>query len=955
MALLCASISASAYDFEVDGICYNVISTINETCAVTASPVQLEGVIQIPAEVQYVSRKFTVKEIEDSAFKNNLKITEVLLGENLEKIGSSAFANCTNISKVVINCDISAAGTLEYPAFNNCTNITSLEFGDSIVKVPDYLMMGAGNFTELKLREGIQEIGDYSFFSHKELRELILPQSLKRIGKHSFENCASISTLSMPDNMEVLDGCAFSGCKSLVSIKISRYLKKISNSVFKDCERIDAVNLSDTYVSILGDSVFYNCVNLKDLQFSSKIEIIGSSSFAKCKNLQAVCLPASVTLIRSEAFRDCVNLSSVILNGCQAYIGARAFYGTSSLTAIDLCNGITGIGIGAFSSSGIETITIPNTVDRLDVNTFDSHLKELIIADGDSPIEFHMDYGTVISYSSYDNKVSTKHYKKYYYGDIAPAIEKLYLGRDVKYGPDKFYKGDEIEISSPIPETIKALTLGPLFTQVTKGFKHISRIGYYRSYKDYLEDWRTYKDCAIYKSSIIPSSLEEIKIINKIPPISYTDSIISFSQWGGSSIFLPSSTYLFTEDQYKKVKLYIPSGSIDNFKTAEIWENFLFICETSECDILISELNLLQDHITIGLGDINGINIDYTITPNTALNKKILFISENPEIAKVSEDGVVSPVSEGETNIVLTTCDGSKISKSLGVRVVQEVGFKNVYNTVIYMDMDISNYDNYFNYIPEITGPFSEDDFWTELLFLDKDNVYPDSQHVLTIAGGEYAGNYVNTNIDRPMYAGKYIFKLTPKRDNLNVVANPSQAYLTVNKTSNNLEWDADSPISVKVGEKIDLGIAYWADQWCDFVTDYDNELIELSSYDENGMTPHWYATGLKEGETYMSFRITCDKNDMGFYNFSDSQTVSKRIKVEPSSGIDGVETDNGKISVRTKNGTIFIYNKHENSIVRVFNLQGSLIKETEDPEVKNLSKGIYVVTVEDRSFKVML
>ena len=31
------------------------------------------------------------------------------------------------------------------------------------------------------------------------------------------------------------------------------------------------------------------------------------------------------------------------------------------------------------------------------------------------------------------------------------------------------------------------------------------------------------------------------------------------------------------------------------------------------------------------------------------------------------------------------------------------------------------------------------------------------------------------------------------------------------------------------------------------------------------------------------------------------------------------------------------------------------MIKETEDAEVKNLAKGMYVITVEDRSFKVML
>ena len=84
--------------------------------------------------------------------------------------------------------------------------------------------------------------------------------------------------------------------------------------------------------------------------------------------------------------------------------------------------------------------------------------------------------------------------------------------------------------------------------------------------------------------------------------------------------------------------------------------------------------------------------------------------------------------------------------------------------------------------------------------------------------------------------------------------------------------------------------------------------------------------------------------------------TIEHNVQViESLSEIEGIENDNYAIFVRAYDGAISIFNKPDNSIVRVFTLQGSLIKETEDPEVKNLSKGIYVVTVEDRSFKVML
>lgn len=267
--------------------------------------------------------------------------------------------------------------------------------------------------------------------------------------------------------------------------------------------------------------------------------------------------------------------------------------------------------------------------------------------------------------------------------------------------------------------------------------------------------------------------------------------------------------------------------------------------------------------------------------------------------------------------------------------------------------MALSTSGSYFNYIPEITGPFSEDDFWIELWFLDKENIY--DQHVTTITGGDYAGNYVNTNVERPMYAGRYIFNLTSKGTNPNVTANPSRAYLTVNRTSNNLEWNAETPISVKVGEKVDLGISYQADLWCSFNTDYDEELIELSSEGATGNDPHWYATGLKEGETTLYFGIECKKNDMGFYNFTDSKTLSKRIKVEPTAGIEGIVSNNDSISVRINNGTILILHKTIDSIVRVFNMQGTLLKETRESEIRDIERGLYIITVDNHSFKVVI
>lgn len=281
------------------------------------------------------------------------------------------------------------------------------------------------------------------------------------------------------------------------------------------------------------------------------------------------------------------------------------------------------------------------------------------------------------------------------------------------------------------------------------------------------------------------------------------------------------------------------------------------------------------------------------------------------------------------------------------------VGFKEVYNSVTYNDMALSTDSNYFNYIPKIVGPYSENDFWIELWFLDKDNHYP-QHHIFSVPSGAYEGNYVKTNLDRPMYVGRYIFNLMSKGTNHNVIVKSSRAYLTVNQASTYFEWNTPSPISVKVGETIDLGISYHANLYCKFNTNYNKDLISLSSKGTNSNNPHWYVTGKEVGETTLSFSITCLKNELGFYDFFDTPTIPKIIKVSPNGGVDGISDDETN-SIVVKDGTIHIVNKDSKTIVRVFTIQGTKVTETTKEEIRNLSSGLYIVCVGPKSYKVKI
>ncbi len=137
-AMMLSFLSVSAYDFEVDGIRYEVLSLDDMTCRVIAKSEKYIGCISIPASVTFNGKSFNIVEISDRAFLNCGDITELNLQEaqKLQKIGVSAFEGCSSISEVVIP---SACKALGHSAFLGCTSLTSViicESSDPLVLYP---------------------------------------------------------------------------------------------------------------------------------------------------------------------------------------------------------------------------------------------------------------------------------------------------------------------------------------------------------------------------------------------------------------------------------------------------------------------------------------------------------------------------------------------------------------------------------------------------------------------------------------------------------------------------------------------------------------------------------------------------------------------------------------------------------------------------------------------------
>ncbi|MDD3220658.1 MAG: leucine-rich repeat protein [Lachnospiraceae bacterium] len=91
--------------------------------------------------------------IADEALAGCNQISKITITSNIKTIGNKAFADCTNLSNVVMsNQVLTSIGT---EAFKNCTSLTSLDIPSSVTDLGAGMLEGVVNFSELYLTSSI--------------------------------------------------------------------------------------------------------------------------------------------------------------------------------------------------------------------------------------------------------------------------------------------------------------------------------------------------------------------------------------------------------------------------------------------------------------------------------------------------------------------------------------------------------------------------------------------------------------------------------------------------------------------------------------------------------------------------------------------------------------------------------------------------------------------------------
>ena len=259
VAVLLCSVTANAYDFEIDGIRYDITSFSELTVKASSLSETIVGELTIPSEVEFSGKVLKVLEIGDDFASSNLSISSLTVDDGIISIGVRAFKNCANLKTIDIAQSVTLLGE---ECFYGCLTLEAFS-NKGIVTIGGKSFAECENLKVVSI-ESLDSLQQGIFFNCSQLIDCNLP-NIKSIGKESFKNCQSLKEYNITENVSFVGESAFEGCTSLVRMIFPDNVKELGKGVFTNCTALTSISIG-AGISYLP-WIFEECSNLSEIRF----------------------------------------------------------------------------------------------------------------------------------------------------------------------------------------------------------------------------------------------------------------------------------------------------------------------------------------------------------------------------------------------------------------------------------------------------------------------------------------------------------------------------------------------------------------------------------------------------------------------------------------------------------------------------------------------------------------
>ena len=336
LMLLCTTV-ATAHDFEVGGIYYNILSEEDKTIEVTYRgtsyyqyPNQYTGSVIIPESVIYNGVKYSITSIGSHAFFGCDDLYSVEIPNSVTSIGYEAFEYCSGLTSITIPNSVTSIG---FMAFQCCYGLTNVVIGNSVTSIEEQTFYDCTSLTSVVIGNSVTSIGESAFSYCTGLTSIEIPNSVTSIGRSAFSYCTGLTSVEIPNSVTSIGRYAFDGTawdnNQLDGVV---YAGKVLYKYKGTMPWNTSISIKEGTLGI-GDVAFYDCDKLTSVVIPNSVICIGERAFWSCDRLTSVEIPNSVTSIGDEAFELC-GLTSVVIGNGVTSIGNKAFYYCDDLKSI---------------------------------------------------------------------------------------------------------------------------------------------------------------------------------------------------------------------------------------------------------------------------------------------------------------------------------------------------------------------------------------------------------------------------------------------------------------------------------------------------------------------------------------------------------------------------------------------------------------------------------------------
>lgn len=141
-----------------------------------------------------------VATIDSQAFAGCTGLVSVVLGNNLSVLnGGGGLSGLNNLQSVVFNSTCCYDNTSSPLLFSGCPNITNIQIGNNVQRLPEGFLWGSTINSPIILPESLTTIGEWAFRQSHLVDTLTIPQLVANIGDYAFAFMNGLSKMkSLP-------------------------------------------------------------------------------------------------------------------------------------------------------------------------------------------------------------------------------------------------------------------------------------------------------------------------------------------------------------------------------------------------------------------------------------------------------------------------------------------------------------------------------------------------------------------------------------------------------------------------------------------------------------------------------------------------------------------------------------------------------------------------------------